>query len=107
WDAGLRRINISLDSLDPERFALLTRRDLFGAVMEGIEAAAAAGFSPLKINAVAMRDFTEDELLAFACLAREREFQVRFIEFMPLDGDGGWDRSQVLTGAEILEKIGS
>src|SRR5438105_304981 len=98
-EAGLKRLNVSLDSLDPERFAQLTRRNLFHAVIEGLEAAAAAGFSPIKVNAVAMRGFTENELLDFARLARERAFQVRFIEFMPLDGDGGWDRSQVLTGA--------
>jgi cyclic pyranopterin phosphate synthase len=104
-EAGLKRLNVSLDSLDPERFAQLTRRNLFHAVIEGLEAAAAAGFAPIKVNAVAMRGFTESELLDFARLARERAFQVRFIEFMPLDGDGGWDRNQVLTGAEIVAAI--
>jgi len=105
WDAGLRRINVSLDSLDPARFAELTRRPLFDAVMSGLEAAARVGFSPIKVNAVAMRGFTEDELIAFAELARERSFQVRFIEFMPLDGDDRWDTSQVLSSAEIVSAI--
>jgi cyclic pyranopterin phosphate synthase len=105
WDAGLRRINVSLDSLDPSRFAELTRRPLFDAVMRGLEAAAAVGFEPIKVNAVAMRDFTERELLAFAELARERRFQVRFIEFMPLDGDDAWDQAKVLTAEEILSGI--
>lgn len=107
WDAGLRRINVSLDSLDPTRFAELTRRPLFDAVMRGLETAARVGFSPIKVNAVAMRGFTEQELIAFADLARERRFQVRFIEFMPLDGDDAWDRAAVLTADEILAGIGA
>ncbi len=107
WDAGLRRLNVSLDSLDPAKFAAITRRDLFHQVMEGLEAAAAAGFAPVKVNAVAIRDFTEPELVAFARLAREREFQVRFIEYMPLDGDGAWDPGQVLSGEEMLATIGA
>jgi cyclic pyranopterin phosphate synthase len=105
WDAGLRRINVSLDSLDPDRFAELTRRPLFDSVIRGLEAAARAGFGPIKINAVAMRGYTERELLAFAELAREKPYQVRFIEFMPLDGDGEWDREKVLTAREILDTI--
>ncbi|MBM3459639.1 MAG: GTP 3',8-cyclase MoaA [Armatimonadetes bacterium] len=105
WEAGLRRINVSLDSLDPGRFAELTRRPLFDAVMRGLEAARSVGFSPIKVNAVAMRGFTEFELLAFAELAREQCYQVRFIEFMPLDGDNEWDLKQVLTSQEILDTI--
>lgn len=104
-EAGLRRLNVSLDSLDPERFAQLTRRNLFHQVIEGLEEAARVGFSPIKVNAVAIRGFTEAELLDFARLARERAFQVRFIEFMPLDGDGGWDPGQVLSGAEMVAAI--
>lgn len=107
WDAGLRRINVSLDSLDPARFAELTRRPLFAAVMRGLDAADRAGFAPLKINVVAMRGYTEGELLDFARLARERQFQVRFIEFMPLDGDEGWAPEQVLSAAEIIATIGA
>lgn len=105
YQAGLRRLNVSLDSLDPERFAQLTRRNLFHQVVEGLEEAARVGFAPVKVNAVAIRGFTEAELLDFARLARERAFQVRFIEFMPLDGDDGWDHAQVLTGAEMVAAI--
>jgi len=107
WDAGLRRLNVSLDSLDPARFAEITRRPLFDAVLRGLDEAARVGFAPIKVNAVAVKGFTERELLAFADLARERRFQVRFIEFMPLDGDGAWTPAQVLTAAEILETIGA
>jgi cyclic pyranopterin phosphate synthase len=103
--AGLRRLNVSLDSLDREKFAQLTRRDMLHAVLDGLDEAAAVGFAPIKVNAVAIRGFTEVELLDFARLARERAFQVRFIEFMPLDGDGGWDRAQVLTGDEMVRAI--
>jgi cyclic pyranopterin phosphate synthase len=105
WEAGLRRINVSLDTLDAGKFAEITRRPLFDAVMRGLEAAARVGFEPIKVNAVAIRGFTEPELVRFAELARDRRFQVRFIEFMPLDGDGGWDSDQVLTAQEILETI--
>jgi GTP 3',8-cyclase len=105
WDAGLRRLNVSLDSLDPTKFAEITRRPMFDAVMRGLEAAARAGFDPIKVNAVAMRGFSESELLGFAELAREKHYQVRFIEFMPLDGDGDWDNEKVLTAREILETI--
>lgn len=107
WSAGLRRINVSLDSLDPERFAEVTRRPMLEAVLRGLEAAARVGFSPIKVNAVAMRGFSEGELVRFAELAREMPYQVRFIEFMPLDGDDEWDREKVLTAAEILELIGA
>lgn len=105
FDAGLRRLNISLDSLDREKFARITRRDFLQQVLAGLDAAERAGFSPIKVNAVAMRDFTEDELLDFARMARERPFQVRFIEFMPLDGEDGWERGKILTGREIVERI--
>jgi cyclic pyranopterin phosphate synthase len=105
WDAGLRRLNVSLDSLDPEKFAQLTRRNLYHDVIDGLEEAARVGYSPIKVNAVAIRGFTESELPDFARLARERSFQVRFIEFMPLDGHDVWDRSRVLPGAEIVAAI--
>jgi cyclic pyranopterin phosphate synthase len=105
WDAGLRRINVSLDSLDRDRFAEITRRPMLNAVLQGLEAAAEVGFSPIKVNAVAMRGFSEGELIRFAELAREKPYQVRFIEFMPLDGDDEWNRGKVLTGSEILETI--
>lgn len=106
-EAGLQRINVSLDSLDPGRFAELTRRPMLESVLRGLEAAARVGFDPIKVNVVAIRGYTEAELFAFAELARERRFQVRFIEFMPLDGDGVWNRERVLTAEEILAIIGS
>ncbi len=105
WDAGLRRINVSLDSLDAGRFAEITRRPLFDSVMRGLEVAGRVGFDPIKVNAVAVKGFTEQELIAFAELAREKRYQVRFIEFMPLDGDDAWDHASVLTQREILDHI--
>jgi cyclic pyranopterin phosphate synthase len=102
-DAGLRRFNISIDSLQQDRFFELTRRDALPRVLRGIEALAAYGGDALtiKLNAVALRDFTEQEALPFAAFARERPFEVRFIEFMPLDADHTWTPDQVLTGAEV------
>jgi len=105
YDAGLRRLNVSLDSLNREKFAAITRRDLLEKVLAGLDEAERVGFNPIKVNAVAMRDFTEEELLAFARLARERPFQVRFIEFMPLDADQIWDPKLILSGREIVERI--
>ena len=105
YDAGLRRLNVSLDSLDPEKFAQITRRDFLSQVLAGLDEAQRVGFAPIKVNAVAMRDFTEEELLGFARLARERPFLVRFIEFMPLDADNIWERQKILTGREIVERI--
>jgi cyclic pyranopterin phosphate synthase len=105
YDAGLRRLNVSLDSLNREKFAQVTRRDMLDKVLAGLAAAERAGFRPIKVNAVAMRDFTEEELLDFARLAREHPFAVRFIEFMPLDGDNLWERGKILSGREIVERI--
>jgi len=105
WDAGLRRINISLDTLKEEKFVHIARRDAFPEVMAGIEAAHRAGFSPLKINMVVMRGYNEDEVGAFARLSREGPYHVRYIEFMPLDGDGIWSREKVVTAQEILDRI--
>lgn len=105
YEAGLRRINISLDTLDEQKFFLITRRNVFRQVMEGIEAAARAGFSPIKINAVAVKGLTEAELPRFARWARETGYIVRFIEYMPLDADRSWERGRVLTAEEILEGL--
>ncbi len=105
WDAGLRRINVSLDTLKEEKFVHIARRDAFPEVMAGIEEARRVGFSPLKINMVVMRGHNEDEVGAFARLSREGLFHVRYIEFMPLDGDGIWSRDKVVTAKEILERI--
>ncbi|MBT3353160.1 MAG: GTP 3',8-cyclase MoaA [Nitrospinaceae bacterium] len=107
YEAGLRRVNISLDTLDENKFLLMTRRNLLDQVLKGIEAAAAAGFSPIKINAVAIKNLTEAELPEFAKWARETGHIVRFIEYMPLDADKGWEREKVLTAEEILKGLSS
>jgi cyclic pyranopterin phosphate synthase len=103
--AGLRRINVSCDSLRPERFATITQRDALEAVLDGIDAAIEAGLHPVKVNVVAMRGVNDDELVDFATFGRERGVVVRFIEFMPLDAQGRWTRDQVLTQDEIVETI--
>ncbi|MDQ3645223.1 MAG: GTP 3',8-cyclase MoaA [Actinomycetota bacterium] len=105
-DAGVRRINVSIDSLQSDRFFEMTRRDSLPQVLRGLEAVSRRPeLRPVKVNAVAIRGFTEQEALPFAELAREKDFQVRFIEFMPLDGDRGWTPDQVLTGEELREII--
>jgi len=104
--AGLRRINVSLDSLSRDRFFQITRRDALPQVIAGLAALERyPQFSPVKVNCVAMRGFTEAEVLPFAELARRKPYQVRFIEFMPLDADHAWDQDKVLTGAEIRTMI--
>jgi cyclic pyranopterin phosphate synthase len=103
--AGLERINISLDTLRPQRFREMTRRDALPAVLDGIDAALAAGLHPVKINAVVMRGVNDDELVDFAMFGRERGVTVRFIEFMPLDAQAAWQNNQVLRCAEIVERI--
>jgi cyclic pyranopterin phosphate synthase len=100
--AGLRRVNVSLDALAPDRFFALTRRDSLAQVLAGLAAAERyPELRPIKVNVVAIRGFTEDEVLGFAELARRSPYEVRFIEFMPLDGDRAWDRSKVLPNAEV------
>ena len=103
--AGLRRINISLDSLRADRFEELTRRDDLPRVLEGIDAALQAGFDPVKINVVVMKGVNDDEIVDFAHFGRDRSLVVRFIEFMPLDADEGWSNDQVMTQAEILTSL--
>lgn len=105
WDAGLRRMNISLDALDPEVFRRVTRRDGYEKVLEGIEAARRVGFSPIKLNAVSVRGLTEDQIVPFGQLARDTDTVVRFIEFMPLDADSQWQRDKVLFAHEIIERL--
>jgi cyclic pyranopterin phosphate synthase len=100
--AGLRRLNISLDALDPEVFRQITRRDGYDRVLAGIEAARQAGFSPIKLNAVSVRGMTEGQIIPFGQLARETDTIVRFIEFMPLDADSQWQRDKVLFAHEIV-----
>jgi cyclic pyranopterin phosphate synthase len=104
--AGVDRFNVSVDSLQRDRFYQLTRRDALPQVLRGLERLAAFPEAhPIKINAVAIRGFTEDEVLPFSELARSTPYEVRFIEFMPLDGDRSWSGEQVLTGAEIRSLI--
>jgi cyclic pyranopterin phosphate synthase len=100
--AGVRRFNVSIDSLQRDRFFAMTRRDALPRVLRGLEALAAwPQAHPIKINAVAVRGFTEEEVLPLARFAREHPYEVRFIEFMPLDGDRSWRPEDVLTGEEI------
>ncbi len=104
--AGVDRFNVSVDSLARDAFFKITRRDALPQVIRGLEALAAfPEVGPIKINAIAMRDFTEDEVLRFCELARTSDYQVRFIEFMPLDADRNWQPDAVLTGAKIREII--
>jgi cyclic pyranopterin phosphate synthase len=104
--AGVDRFNVSIDSLQRDRFFQLTRRDALPRVLAGLEALASVpGVGPIKVNAVALRGFTESEALPFAEFARTHPYEVRFIEFMPLDADRAWSREQVLTGAEVRAAI--
>jgi len=104
--AGISRFNVSIDSLQQDRFFELTRRDALPKVMRGLERLASFPEAhPIKINAVAIRDFTEEEVLPFAEMARRTPYEIRFIEFMPLDADQEWTPEQVLTGAEIRAAI--
>jgi cyclic pyranopterin phosphate synthase len=104
--AGLGRLNISLDTLDRRKFRQISRRDELPRVLQGIEAARQAGFRKIKLNALAIRDFTEEEVVPLAHFARHRDLQLRFIEFMPLDGDDRWNARRVLSGREILAILG-
>jgi GTP 3',8-cyclase len=105
-DAGIDRVNVSIDSLARDRFFQMTRRDALDQVLRGLDAIATfPQIGPIKVNAVAMRGFTEAEALRFAGFARSMSFQVRFIEFMPLDGDHAWTPDSVLTGEELRTMI--
>ena len=95
--AGLERLNVSLDTLDAARFLELTRRDDLAKVLQGIDAAVAAGFSPVKVNAVLMRGINHDEVIPFLRMGREKGVTVRFIEFMPLDAQGEWSEDSVVS----------
>ncbi len=105
WEAGLRRINVSLDALDPVKFQEITRREGYEQVREGIVAAQRVGFDPVKINAVSIRGMTEDQIVPFGRFARETGVEIRFIEFMPLDADNAWEREKVLFAHEILDTL--
>jgi GTP 3',8-cyclase len=103
YDAGLRRINIHLDTLDRERFLRITRRDELARVLAGIARCRELGFDPIKINAVAVKGLTEPDIVPLACFGRENGIEVRFIEFMPLDAQGLWDRGKVLLAGDIID----
>jgi cyclic pyranopterin phosphate synthase len=107
YEAGLRRINVSLDALTPEKFKKFTRKEGFEQVIQGIQSAQRAGFDPVKINAVSVRGLTEEEIVPFGHFARETGVEVRFIEYMPLDADNAWERNKVLFAHEIIEALSS
>jgi cyclic pyranopterin phosphate synthase len=104
-EAGLRRVNISLDSLEPGKFESITRTKSFATVMHGIDVAQKSRLAPAKVNAVLVRGRNDDEVESFAEFARERGVIMRFIEFMPLDADRTWTRSHVVPAAEVHERI--
>src|SRR3954454_11363563 len=103
--AGLKRINVSLDSLRPDVFLALTRRDDLHRALAGIDAAVDAGLHPVKVNCVVMRGVNDEEVVDLAAYGRDRGVGGRFIEYMPLDADGTWSSDQVVPAAEILERI--
>lgn len=104
WAAGLRRLNVHLDTLDAGRFLQITRRDDFGRVMAGLEKALAVGFQ-VKINAVAVTNLCEPDVVPLARFGRERGVEIRYIEFMPLDAQGLWDKSKVLLQDQMMELL--
>lgn len=105
YDAGLRRLNVHLDTLDRERFLKITRRDDLGKVLEGIEAAQSLGFDRIKINAVAVKNLVEPDIVPLARYGRERGIEIRYIEFMPLDAQGLWARENVLSADEMVAML--
>ncbi len=105
YRAGLRRLNIHLDTLDRARFEKITRRDELGRVLEGIERCRELGFGPIKINAVAVKGLVDEEIVPLARYGREKGIEIRYIEFMPLDAQGLWDRSKVLLADEMIEML--
>jgi cyclic pyranopterin phosphate synthase len=102
---GICRINVSLDSLNPQRFVRITGRDYFHRVLEGIEEADRLGFAPIKINVVAMRGINDDEILDFGRLTLTRPYHIRFIEFMPIGKNNGWTSDRFISGDEILNAL--
>lgn len=105
YDAGLRRLNIHLDTLDRERFRQITRRDDFDRVMRGIDRALEVGFPVIKLNAVAVKNLIEPDIVPLARFGRERGIEIRYIEFMPLDHQGLWERGKVLTADEMIAML--
>ena len=105
-EAGLRRLNVSLDTLQRDRFHRLARRDRLDDVLRGLAAARDAGYAPIKVNAVLMRGHNDDEIVPLAHWAREEGFELRFIEWMPLDFERRWDLSQLVPSDEVLARLG-
>lgn len=105
YDAGLRRLNVHLDTLDRARFLAITRRDDLDKVLAGIERCREIGFGPIKINAVAVKGLTEPDVVPLVRYGRERGIEIRFIEFMPLDAQNIWDRSRVLLADDMVGMI--
>jgi GTP 3',8-cyclase len=105
YQAGLRRLNVHIDTLDRARFAQITRRDDLPRVLAGLAAAQRAGYEKIKLNAVAVKNLVEPDIVPLARFARDNGFEVRYIEFMPLDAQSLWDRSKVLLADEIIETL--
>jgi len=105
YAAGLRRINVHLDTLDRERFTRITRRDDLDRVLEGLAAARRLGYNPIKLNVVAVKNLVEADIVPLARFARENGFEVRYIEFMPLDAQNLWDRNKVLLADDIVAML--
>jgi cyclic pyranopterin phosphate synthase len=105
YEAGLRRINVHLDTLDRQRFQQITRRDEIDKVMAGLALCKKLGYSKIKLNAVAVKNLVEPDIVPLARFARENGFEVRYIEFMPLDAQNLWDRSKVLLAADIIAAL--
>lgn len=105
YDAGLRRLNVHLDTLDRERFMQITRRDDLGKVLDGIETARRIGFGPIKINAVAVKNLVEPDIVPMARFGRDNGYEIRYIEFMPLDAQGLWGRDKVLLADDMIAML--
>ena len=105
YDAGLRRLNVHLDTVDREKFRRITRRDDLPRVLSGLETARKIGFGPIKINVVAVKNLIEPDIVPMARFCRKHGFEPRFIEFMPLDSQHLWDRTRVLSADEIVRTL--
>jgi GTP 3',8-cyclase len=103
--AGVNRLNISMDTLRPDRFATITRRDRLSDVLDGLAAARAAGLNPIKINTVLLRGVNDDEAVPLLQFAIEQGYELRFIEQMPLDAQHGWQRAEMITAGEVMERL--
>ncbi|MEW6185722.1 MAG: GTP 3',8-cyclase MoaA [Thermodesulfobacteriota bacterium] len=105
WDSGVKRINVSLDTLEPEKYFRITRFDLFHQVWAGIQEAERIGFSPIKINIVALKGINDDEILAFGRLSMQKPYHIRFIEFMPVGQENGWQADRFLSSEDVFNTL--